>query len=85
MCVFLILVIILILNTYHSGRKLCGLLTQGTAPSSLCPGLGAGWPFRLLELRCVQRLAYYRGCEAYKNAGNLKEVALKITDTLPLK
>ena len=41
----------------HSGRKPCGLCTQGAAPASLCPGLVAGWPFRPPELRCVQRLA----------------------------
>ena len=45
----------------HSGRKPCGLCTQGAAPSSLCPGLVAGWPFRPPELRCVQRLAINRG------------------------
>ena len=45
----------------HSGRNPCGLSTQGAAPSSLCPGLVEGWPFRPPELRCVQRLVKIGG------------------------
>ena len=49
-------------------ERSCGIFTQGAAPTSLCPGLVAGWPYRPPWLKCVQRLAKLG--EAVNNRNN---------------